>query len=37
VKFHWNGELIHRSTRATDQKTTRSIEGKMRAELARGN
>ncbi|MGD0125409.1 MAG: site-specific integrase [Terriglobia bacterium] len=37
VKFHWNGQLIHRSTRATDRKTARSIEGKMRAELACGN
>jgi integrase len=37
AKFQWKGQLIRRSTRATDAKTARSIEGKLRAELARGN
>lgn len=37
AKFHWKGQLIHRSTRATDRKTARSVEGRMRSELARGN
>lgn len=37
AKFRWKGQLIHRSSRATDAKTARTIEGKMRAELARGN
>ena len=33
AKFHWKGQLIHRSTRATDKKTARTIEGKLRVEL----
>ena len=37
VKFRFKGQLIHRSTVATDSKTAHSIEGKIRAELARGN
>src|SRR5574337_1468157 len=37
AKFRWKGQLIRKSTRATDAKTARSIEGKMRAELAKGN
>jgi integrase len=37
AKFLWKGQLIRKSTRATDKKTARTIEGKMRAELARGN
>lgn len=37
AKFQWKGQLIRKSTRASDAKTARSIEGKMRAELARGN
>jgi integrase len=37
AKFRWMGQLIHRSTHATDKKTARVIEGKMRTELARGN
>jgi integrase len=37
AKFRWKGQLIRKSTRATDAKTARSIEGKMRVELARGN
>jgi integrase len=37
AKFQWKGQLIRKSTRATDAKTARSIEGKLRAELARGN
>src|SRR5690242_21087380 len=37
VKFRWKGQLIRKSTRATDAKTARSVEGKLRAELAKGN
>jgi integrase len=37
AKFYWQGQLIHKSTKAADKKTARTIEGKMRAELARGN
>ncbi len=36
VKFMWRGRLIHKATRATDAKTARAIEGKIRADLARG-
>jgi integrase len=36
AKFRWKGQLIRKSTRATDAKTARSIEGKIRAELAKG-
>jgi integrase len=37
AKFRWKGKLIRKSTRATDAKTARSIEGKLRSELAKGN
>jgi integrase len=37
VKFKWQGKTIRKSTRATNQKTARSIEGKIRSELAQGN
>ena len=37
VKFMWRGQLIRKSTRATSAKDARSIEGKLRSELARGN
>jgi integrase len=37
VKFQWNGQLIHRCTRATNEKTARNIEAKIRSELASGN
>jgi integrase len=37
VKFRFKGQLIHRSTQATNAKTARTIEGQIRAELARGN
>lgn len=36
-KFQWKGQLIRKSTRASNSKLARSIEGKIRAELARGN
>ena len=36
VKFMWKGEIVRRSTRATNAKTARSIEAKIRTELARG-
>jgi len=37
VKFKFQGQTIHRSTQATNAKTAHSIEGQIRAELARGN
>jgi|SRR5579862_4812506 len=37
AKFQWKGQLIRKSTRATNAKTARSIEGTIRAELAKGN
>jgi len=37
VKFHFKGRTIHECTRARDAKTARSIEGTLRAELAKGN
>ena len=37
VKFKWQGAVIRKSTRATNQKTARSIEAQIRAELAKGN
>jgi integrase len=36
-KFMWQGELIRKSTRATSARDARSIEGRVRSELARGN
>jgi integrase len=37
VKFQFKGETIHKCTRATDKKTARRIESKIRTELAQGN
>lgn len=37
AKFRWKGQLIRKSTRATNAKDAHSIEGKLRSELARGN
>lgn len=37
AKFMWKGEIICKSTRATTAKDARSIEAKLRSELARGN
>jgi hypothetical protein len=37
AKFRWQGKLFRKSTRATNAKTARSIEGKIRSELAQGN
>ena len=37
VKFQFKGETIHKCTRATDAKSARSIESRIRSELARGN
>lgn len=37
AKFRWKGQLIRKSTRATNAKVARSIEGTMRAALARGD
>ena len=37
VKFMWQGQSIRKSTRATSARDARSIEAKLRSELARGN
>ncbi len=37
VKFRYEGQVIHRRTRATTAKDARAIESRMRSELARGN
>ncbi len=37
AKFTWQGKVIRKSTRATEAKIARAIEGKIRSELARGN
>ena len=37
IKFQFRGETVHKCTRATDAKSARSIESKIRSELARGN
>jgi integrase len=37
VKFMWKGKLIRKSTGTTNRKLAKSIEGKIRAELAAGN
>ena len=37
VKLRFKGRLVHRSTGATDARTARTIDGEIRAELARGN
>jgi integrase len=37
TKFMWKGEIVCKSTRATTAKDARSIESKLRSELACGN
>ena len=37
VKFMWQGQPIRKCTRATNAKTARNIEAKIRSELAEGN
>jgi integrase len=37
IRFKWQGGIVDKSTRATDKKTARKIEAKIRAELAEGN
>ena len=37
LKFMWRGQTIRKSTRATSAKDARSIEAKLRSELARNN
>ena len=37
AKFMWRGEVIRKSTRATDKKTARNVEARLRVELAKGN
>jgi integrase len=37
TKFMWRGEIYRKSTGATDKKTARTIEAKIRSELAQAN
>ena len=37
VKFHFQGQVIHKATRAKTKKDARTIEATMRSELAKGN
>ncbi len=37
VKFHFQGQLIHKATRAKTKSDARTIEATIRSELARGN
>jgi integrase len=37
VKFYFKGKLIRRSTESIDKKTARTIEARIRSELAMGN
>jgi len=37
AKFMWKGRIIRKSTRCANRKDARAVEGRLRAELARGN
>jgi hypothetical protein len=37
VKFHFQGQLIHKATRARTKSDARTIEATLRSELAKGN
>jgi len=37
VKFRWEGRVIRKSTRALSAKVARSIENRIKSEMARGN
>ena len=37
VKFHFQGQLVHKATRARTKKDARTIESTLRSELAKGN
>src|ERR1022692_1205148 len=37
VKFHFQGQVIHKATRAKTKKDARTIESTLRSELAKGN
>ena len=37
VKFHFQGQLIHKATRARTKSDARTIEAALRSELAKGN
>jgi hypothetical protein len=37
ARFKWQGKIIDKSSRATDKKTARNIEAKIRSELAQEN
>jgi hypothetical protein len=37
VKFMWQGKLIRKSSRCSNAKDGRTVEGKIRSELGRGN
>ena len=36
-KFQWNGDTIRRPTKASDKRTARQVESKIRSELALEN
>ena len=37
VKFMWQGRMIRKSTRCANAKDARTVEGKIRSELGKGN
>ena len=37
AKFMWQGRMIRKSTRCRSAKDARTVEGKIRSELAKGN
>src|SRR5215469_12167828 len=37
VKFMWQGRIIRKSTRCSNAKDARTVEGKIRSELGKGN
>ena len=37
VKFMWQGKVIRKSTRCSNAKDARTVEGKIRSELGKGN
>src|ERR1022692_3763953 len=37
VKFHFQGQVIHKATRAKTKKDARTIEATLRSQLAKGN
>jgi hypothetical protein len=37
VKFMWQGKVVRKSSRCTNAKDARAVEGKIRSELSKGN